>query len=170
MHPDRVEEEPPDDEPVAQKGAPHGVTLFDLAEISALIAEGDRPQALVLEARGLTEAQWNEASIHWLGRMGEDVMINKESARIPLVYSDAFGKAQDALKPLPETDAASYAALVVAIQMAGGPAQPLAARGLSTADYLRLSRHWARVLSTDAEQSKTFFEAYQALQPEASSS
>jgi hypothetical protein len=156
-----------DDGAAAQRGAPHDVALFDHAQIAAEIAEGDRPQAAVLEAHRLTEAQWNEASIYWLQRMGDDVMANRENARIPLVYSDAFGQAQDALKPLPETDAASYAALVVAIQAAGGPADPLAARGLSTADYLRLSRHWARVLSSDPEQAKTFFEAYQALQPEA---
>ncbi|AGP41420.1 hypothetical protein BE04_11245 [Sorangium cellulosum] len=95
--------------------------------------------------------------------------VHGQDARIPLVYSDAFGKAQDALK-LPLTmDAASYAKLVVDIQVAGGPTQPLAVRGLSLADYLRLSRHMARVLSSDAAEAKTFSEAYQHLQPAAGS-
>ncbi|WP_437527651.1 hypothetical protein WME79_43210 [Sorangium sp. So ce726] len=148
-----------------QKGAPHGITLFDHAQISAEIAEGDRPQASILAARQLTEAQWNESTIHWMTRIGEDVREKGENARIPIVYSDAFARAQDALKPVPPSDAASWAKLTVDIQLAGGPAAPLAARGLSIADYHRLSRRWARVLSSDAEQSRVFFEAYQALQP-----
>jgi hypothetical protein len=155
---------PEEDDATTQQGAPHGITLFDHAQIAAKIAEGDRSTADVLRKHELTEAQWNESTAYWMIRMGDDVREHGEDARVPHVYSDAFGKAQDALKPVPPMDAAAYAKLVVDVQIAGGPAQPLAARGLSTADYLRLSRHWARVLSTDAEQSKVFFDAYQALQ------
>lgn len=147
----------------AQEGAPHGITLFDHAQIAAEIAEGDRTTADVLAARGLTDAQWNESTLYWTSKMGEDVQENGQHARIPLVYSDAFGQAQDALKPLPPMDAATYAALVVDIQREEGPERPLAARNLSTADYLRLSRHFARVLSTDPDQAAAYFEAYTAL-------
>lgn len=148
----------------SRAGAPHGLTLFDHAQISAEIAEGDRPMAAVLTAHNLTEAQWNESTMYWMARIGNDALEHGQDARIPHVYSDAFGAAQDALKPVRAMDAASYAKLVVDIQRAGGPAQPLAARGLSTADYLRLSRHWAYILSTDPAQARTYFEAYQALQ------
>lgn len=150
-------------EDVTQQGAPHGITLLDHAQIAAEIAEGDRPTAEVLHARGLTEAQWNESTIYWMTRLGDDVREHGQDARIPHVYSDAFSKAQDAIKPVPSMDAASYAQLVVDIQLAGGPAQPLAARGLSTADYLRLSRHWASVLSSEPAQAKLYFEVYEAL-------
>lgn len=149
--------------PPPQQGAPHGITLFDHAEIAAQIAEGDQPSATILEARGLTEDQWNESTIYWMGRMGDDLRANGQDARVPLVYSDAFGAAQSALKPAPEMDPASYAKLVVEVQRAGGPAQPLAARGLSTADYLRLSRRFALLLSSDPEASRVFAETYQAL-------
>jgi hypothetical protein len=98
-------------------------------------------------------------------RIGDDVLEHGQDARVPHVYSDAFSKAQDALKPVPEMDAATYAKLVVDVQIAGGPEQPLALRGLSTADYLRLSRHWARVLSTDPGQAAVFAEVYERLQP-----
>jgi hypothetical protein len=148
-----------------QRGAPHGVTLFDHAQIAAEVAEGDRPMTSVLEARGLTEAHWNESTIYWMTRIGDDVRERGEDAKIPHLYSDAFAKAQAELKAVPPLDAASYAKLVVDIQIAGSPAQPLAIRGLSTADYLRLSRHWAQLLSADAEQSRIFFEVYQALWP-----
>ncbi|WP_437641876.1 hypothetical protein [Sorangium sp. So ce854] len=148
----------------AQGGAPHGITLFDHAELSAQIAEGDRPLPAILEARGLTEAQWNESTMYWMKRIGDDVLEHGKDARVPHVYSDAFSKAQDALKPAPSMDAASYAKLVVDIQVAGSPDEPLAVRGLSTADYLRLSRRWARVLSSEPEQSRIFVEVYQALQ------
>lgn len=154
---------------VRQTEAPHGITLFDHAQVSAEIAEGDRSLEAVLEAHNLTEAEWNTSTMYWMSRLGDDVRDHGQDARIPHVYSDAFGKAQDALKPVPPMDAASYAQLVVDVQRAGGPAEPLAVRGLSVADYLRLSRHWARVLAADPEQSRIFFEVYQALQPASSS-
>jgi hypothetical protein len=150
---------------MTQQGAPHGITLFDHAQIAAEIAEGDRSIAAILEAHRLTETQWNESTVYWMTRMGDDVRDHGENARVAHVYSDAFAKAQEALQPVPRLDAASYAMLVVDIQQAGGPAQPLAARGLSTADYLRLSRHWARVLSTDPKEAEAFFAAYQQAQP-----
>lgn len=153
----------------APAGAPHGITLFDHAEIAAEIAEGSRPLAQVIAARNLTEQQWNESTLHWMTRMGDDVRANAENARVPVVYSDAFSKAQDALKATVSMDVTAYAKLVADIQLAGGPATPLAARGLSLADYLRLSRHFARVMSADPAESKRFFEALQAAQPPARS-
>lgn len=156
------------DQAATRVGAPHGITLFDHAQTSAEIAEGDRPLAAVLDAHGFTEVQWNESTVYWMTRIGEDVRAHAEEARVPQVYSDAFAKAQDAIKPLPPSDAASYAKLVIDIQNAGGPADPLAVRGLSIADYLRLARHWAKILSSDPAQSAVFFEAYQALQPDGS--
>lgn len=151
------------DKAATRQGAPHGITLFDHAQIAAEIAEGDRTAAEVLEAHEITDAQWNESTMYWMTRLGDDVREHGQDARIPHVYSDAFAKAQDAIKPAPLMDVVAYAKLVVDVQAAGGPADPLAIRGLSTADYLRLSRHWARVLSSDAEQAAVFFGAYEAL-------
>ncbi|HSN97764.1 MAG TPA: hypothetical protein VLS89_05680 [Candidatus Nanopelagicales bacterium] len=151
------------DEPAG--GDAQALTLIDHARISAEIAEGNRPSAAILAAHGLTEAQWSEASIFWMTRLGEDVREHGKNATMPHIYSQAFSSAQDALKPPPWMDAAAYAKLVVDVQVAGGPTQPLAARRLSLADYLRLSRHWARVLSTDPAAAKVFFETYQRLQP-----
>jgi hypothetical protein len=156
--------EPDDGDRTAHHGAPHGVTLFDHAQIAAEIAEGDRAIADVLQAHKLTEAQWNESTIFWMTRMGEDVREHGETARVPHIYSDAFSRAQDALKRPPAMDGASYAKLVVDIQVDGGPAQPLAVRGFSLADYLRLSRRMAQVLSSDPVEAKVFFETYQRLQ------
>jgi hypothetical protein len=146
-----------------QQGAPHGITLFDHAQIAAEIAEGDRTTTEVLDAHELTEAQWNESTIYWMTRLGDDVREHGQDARVPHVYSEAFAKAQDAIKAVPAMDAGSYAKLVVDVQVAGGPADPLAARGFSTADYLRLSRHWARVLSSDPEQAAAYFATYEGL-------
>jgi hypothetical protein len=148
-----------------EAGPPHGITLFSHAEISALIAEGDRPMQDILKERDLTESQWVESTNHWMTRMGDDVLQNGQHARIAHVYSDAFSKAQDAIKPSPPMEPEAYAKLVVDIQQAGGPHDPLAERGLSTADYLRLSRRWAAVLSSDPAQNARFFQTYTALQP-----
>lgn len=152
-----------DDQATAQRGAPGGVTLFDHAEISAALAEGDRTEAEILEARGLGAETWQEASLFWMTRMGDDVRDHGEKARMPIVYSDAFSAAQDALRPVPPMDAEGYAALTVEVQRAGGPAEPLARRGLSQADFMRLARHFARVLSSDPAQNKLFVEAFERM-------
>ncbi len=156
----------PETKPAPETFAPHGITLFDHAQIAAEIAEGDRSQAEVLAARRLTEDQWNESTIFWMTRMGDDALQNGRDARIAVVYSEAFGRAQDERKPLPPMDAAEYARLVVEIQREEGPAKPLSRRGISQADYLRLSRHFARVLSTDPEQARIYFSTYEALHAE----
>ncbi len=82
----------------ARTGAPHGITLFDHAQIAAEIAEGDRTLETILEAHGLTQAQWNESTTFWMTRIGDDVRQHAAEARVPIVYSDAFSKAQDAIK------------------------------------------------------------------------
>lgn len=166
VEPTRESEGAPGDE-TAQDGAPHGVTLVDHAQISAEIAEGDRPTAAILERRGLSEAAWNQASMYWMKRLGDDALENGQNARMAIVFSDAFGQAQDAIKPVPPMDPVGWATLTVEIQKLGGPARPLAARGLSTADYLRLARHFARRLSSDPVAAKEYFDAYQGLQPPA---
>jgi hypothetical protein len=112
----------------------------------------------------LNESQWSEATSFWMKRMGNDVRVYGQHAKVAIVYSDAFSKAQDALKPPPPMDAESYAALVVDIQKAGSPATPLAARGLSTADYLRLARHIAKRLASDPLESQAFARTYERLQ------
>jgi hypothetical protein len=146
-----------------EHGAPHGITLFDHAQIAAELAEGDQTLKAVLDAHELTESQWNESTLYWMQRMGDDVLANAERARIPIVYSDAFSQAQDAKKPLPPLDVEQYAELVAAVQAEGDPARPLAVRSLSNADYLRLSRHFAKAMAADAALSQRYFERLQAL-------
>jgi hypothetical protein len=148
---------------VTERGAPHGITLFDHAQIAAELAEGDRPVRAVLDAHELTESQWNESTLYWMQRMGDDVQVNGERAMIAVVYSDAFSKAQDASKPLPPMDVEQYADLVAAIQTEGDPHRPLAVRSLSNADYLRLSRHFAKAMAADPALSQRYFERLQAL-------
>ncbi len=141
------------------------MSLARHATISAAIAEGDRGAADVLAAHAVDPATWTLATIHWTGRMGDEARAHPEAATLTHAYSEAFCRAQDALAPLPPTDARAWAAIVVDVQRSGGPAAPIAARGLSLADYLRLSRHWARTLSSDPAESAAFFAAYEALQP-----
>lgn len=145
--------------------AVHGVTLAQHAAISAEMAEGDRPAGDILYRHGLTEAAWTAATLEWMTRLAADVRVHGEKATRPLLYSGAFARAQDALKPLPAMDARAYAALLVAVEVAGGPAPALRARGLSLPDFLRLSRHFARVLASDPEETRAFFTTYLALLP-----
>jgi hypothetical protein len=141
-----------------------GVTLEEHAVICAEIAEGDRDVKDVLEAHGLSQQRWADVSLAWMQRLADDVKANREHARLPMIYSDAFGRAQNARKPVPALSVEGWAELTVEIMRKGSPGPALVARGLSQADYLRLARHWARVLSSDPVASKRFDVAFAALQ------
>lgn len=145
--------------------APHGISLIDHAEIAAAIAEGDRSEEAVLEGRGLTSDQWLASTVHWSTRMAEDAQAKGADAVVAVVYSEAFARAQDALKPAPQMSPEAWAKLVVEIQIEADPAGPLAERRLSLADYMRTARAMARLLTQDPAASRAFAETYQALQP-----
>lgn len=156
--PEEIEVEPA--EPAAPP--PHGLTLFDHATISAEIAEARMPLVEILAARSLVEAQWNEATAFWMGRMLEDVRAHRERARVAIVYSGAFGDAQDALAPVPPMSPEAYADLLADAQRDGDPKRALAARNLTQADYQRIGRHFARRLSADAGEAQRFIDRFAA--------
>jgi hypothetical protein len=126
------------------------VNLFTFARISAAAAEGDRPLAEILAKESLTDAQWTEVTLFWAHRMGEDA--RNEEPRVALAFSDAFARAQDALKPVVVLAPEAWEALVLAIDDApDGPTRVLAEHGLGMADFSRLTRHWARALARPRE-------------------
>lgn len=132
---------------------PHAIDLATYAEISAEIAEGDRPVADVLGQRGLTDAQWSDATTFWTRRMGEDASTGEP--RLALEFSDAFARAQDALRPLVTLSVEEWARLRNDID-AEGVAPALAARGLRLADYARLVRHWAKALASSPALARAY--------------
>jgi hypothetical protein len=128
----------------ARCGKPGAVTEIDLlayAAISADLAEGDRPMTEILDERKLTEAHWTEATLLWNGRMAEDARDGE--ARVAIDFSEAFARAQDGKRALPELTPEEWSLLVEQIE-GEGVAVVLAARGLRMADYARLVRHWTR--------------------------
>lgn len=136
---------------ISTQGAPHAIDLLAYAEISADIAEGDRPIAEILRERSLTDEQWVEVATFWNRRMAEsaqpDVSGNAEP-RVALLFSEAFARAQDQKRPLVPLSVEDWAKLVHETREEGvGPA--LARRGLRTADYARLVRYWAKALATE---------------------
>jgi hypothetical protein len=133
------------------------------ARISARIAEKDRPLKDVLKSEGVDEPEWNDATAYWMNLLAEDAKARGAEARLAIEYSDAFGRAQDALRPVPDMAPEDWAGLTAEILAAGGPARPLAARNLSTADYIRLARHWAKRLSSNPAENKRFAVAFEAL-------
>jgi hypothetical protein len=142
-----------------------GITLEQYAAICAAIAEGDRPCAKVLEQHDLTDAKWATLSLAWMRRIAEDVQLNRDRAQLPLRYADAFGTAQGAHKQVVPMSVEDWARLTVDVMNHGAPGPALIARGLSQADYLRLARHFAKVLSTDSLAARQFETTFAALQP-----
>ena len=138
------------------EGPPSGITLERHAEVSARIAEGDQSQTKVLEEQQIREQDWNAATQHWMMEMARDAQKNGMNASLAITYSDVFGSTQASLKALPPMTPEEWATLTVEIQQAGSPAQPLAVRALSTADYLRLSRYFAQLLSHDAVMNQRY--------------
>lgn len=139
------------------------ISLEDHARISAAIAERDRSMKEVLDAERIEEKAWMDATSYWMKKMADDAAQRGAEATLAIDYSDAFSRAQDAIRPVPEMTPEEWAGLSAEILHAGGPARPLAARQLSQADYLRLARHWAKRLAGDPAQNKRYFVAFEAM-------
>lgn len=144
---------------------PHGISLKRHATIAAELGEGELSPAEVLETHGIGQSEWNEASQFWMARLGEDALENGANARLALIYSDAFARAQDALAAPPTITPEDYAALVVDIMRYGGPHVPLSERGLSTADYIRMSRYFAARFAREPMDHRRYVVAFERLQP-----
>lgn len=144
---------------------PHGLDLADHAAIAAELAEGVRPSADVLADHGLDESRWAAATRYWMGRLADDARRLGADCRLAIDYSQAFAAAQDRLKTVVELTPEQFAELVVAIQRRGSPKHPLGERGLSLADYTRLSRHFAALFTSDARAQQRFFDTFVRLQP-----
>jgi hypothetical protein len=141
----------------AEATHPHNITLERYASVCAAIAEGDRPLGEVLAAAALGAAAWRDVSEHYTRILAADAM-NGDGA-LAEAYAVAFARAQDAIRPAPELSPEEWAELTVAVSGPGGAAV-LAARGLSPADHLRLSRAWARRLAAERTTAKRYHEAF----------
>lgn len=153
------------DAPAEQLEPIQSVSLVDYATICAAICEGDRTSTEVLAQRGLDDRTWASVSLAWMRRMAEDVQSNGEKAKLPMLYADAFGRAQASHKAVVAMSVEDWARLTVDIMSEGAPGPALLARKLSSADYLRLARHFATLLSTDSVAARQFETTFAALQP-----
>ncbi len=142
-----------------------GVSLEEYAAISAVVAEGTRPFGDVLADFRLTDKQWGPITLAWMQRIALDVQTHRELAKLPTVFSDAFARAQDRLAPLPPLTVEDWAALTLAVLTHGSPGPALKERQLTTPDYIRLSRHFASLLSSDPVAGRRYERAFLAMQP-----
>jgi hypothetical protein len=138
------------------------LSLAEHAALSAHLAEGTRSQAELLQERGLSEEEWNDATQFWMMRLARDTELHGANATLAITYSDVFAKTQDQLKAIAELAPEEWATLTVEIQQQG-LARPLAQRNLSNADYIRLARHFARLLSGNPSAHDRYWKTYQSL-------
>jgi hypothetical protein len=129
-------------------------TLEQFAAIAAELAEGDRMASDVLKAHGLSEKGWRELSEQYHCVITADALASDEP-RLAEDHAASFARAQEALKPAPEMTPEGWAELVVQIG-SGNAEAALASRSLSSADYLRLSRHWAKTLGQDRAAAQRY--------------
>jgi len=143
-------------EPEAGVSAPNpppqsALTLEEHARISAEIAEGEVSEAEVLKRRGLSQQQWNDATLQFMTALAEDAQKNGAEATLALIYSEQFGAHQQSLKPSPDMTPEQWEELQFDIERSDGPDIPLAQRQMSMADYLRLVRVFAKRMTEEPE-------------------
>jgi hypothetical protein len=138
------------------------LSLADHAALSAHLAEGTRSQQEVLAERGVSENEWNDATRFWMMHLAKDTELHGVNATLAITYSDVFAKAQSQLKATSNMAPEEWATLSVEIQQQG-LARPLAVRNLSNADYIRLVRHFAQLLSANPSAHERYWQTYQSL-------
>lgn len=130
---------------------PSALTLEEHARISAEIAEGDASEAEVLKRHGLSQQQWNDATLQLMTALAEDAQKNGVEATLALLYSEQFGAHQQSLKPSTDMTPEQWEELQFDIERTDGPDTPLAQRHMSMADYLRLVRVFAKRITEEPE-------------------
>lgn len=132
------------------------IDLEAYAKISADIAEGDVSYQDILKLHQISDKAWNDATLYWNRTMAESAALASDPAEsLPVRFSELFAAAQDAKKPLAPLDAVGWADLVTDVENIG-LARALAKRQLSSADYFRLVRHWAKTLGRDLEANRAY--------------
>ncbi len=124
------------------------------------MAEGDRPQDVVLASFGLSDLEWLEAQVVWNRALAEDEVADGELAS---AFGSHFAAAQDALKPVPELTPEQWAAAeddVAEHGMAG-----LKEHRLSEGDFARLKRRWAATMAADRSAAERYRAALFARHP-----
>ncbi|HMA94025.1 MAG TPA: hypothetical protein VKP30_15140, partial [Polyangiaceae bacterium] len=127
------------------------LTLEEHARISAEIAEGDLSEAELLKRHGVSQQQWNDATLQLMTALAEDAQKNGAEATLALLYSEQFGAHQQSLKPSPDMTPEQWEELQFDIERSDGPDIPLAQRHMSMADYLRLVRVFAKRITEEPE-------------------
>lgn len=143
---------------MAQEPNPPGITLEQVAAIKAALAEAGATLADVLAVHSLTREEWKRAETHFLEQMAQEALVGGET-NLADAFAAAFAKAQDALAPVPNLTVEEWARLRFAISVVGVE-KALGARALSTADYLRSERHFARIFARDVAAAERYSEAF----------
>lgn len=141
---------------------PGGFSLETYAGICAALAEGDRTLPQVLESFDVKEEAWTEGQVLWARALAEDEMEGLGQG-LADAYGQAYARAQDALKPLPQLTPEQWAA--VQHDAARDGIAGLAVHAVTEADYARLSRHWIATLASDRELAARYNAALYARHP-----
>lgn len=153
--PQEPSNEAADSKPLQTNGGPN-VSLEQHAQIAAELAEAKQSQTDVLRAHGVTEPDWNNATLYWMDQIGRDVQDNGADASLAMAYSDAFGRQQDSLGGKMAFTAEQWAELQFDIEREGSLAVPLETRQLSQPDYFRLVRIFSKRVAQDPETQVRF--------------
>ena len=145
----------PPDQPVARDPV-EGVSLEAYARISAEVAEGRRDAGDILREKQLTQVQWLAVEQEWAIRIAAAALRGDLS--FAQDYDQAYVEAQSALGPeQPTHTLADFASIAAELELAQDTAPVvLARRGLTIADFARLSRFWNALLGQDSQLSRSF--------------
>jgi hypothetical protein len=144
----------------APAAAADGSPLERFAEIEARLAEKRERAEAILARVGLDAEAWSAVRDAFAAAFAREAFASGEA---PLAdrYAALFVTAQDAIAPVPDLTPEAWAELVHAAS-GGGLDASLAERGLTRADYARLSRHWAARLGKEPPAARQYAEAFYA--------
>lgn len=115
-------------------------------------------RAAVLARHGLDEESWSTVDAHWQAEISAAMDADGDDVpEILSVYAAAYGEAQRAQAPPISIEA--FARVTRLFQANGDVTAALAKVGVTMADYVRASQHWARRMTEDAELEQRFHDA-----------
>ena len=128
------------------------------ARLMAELAAAGASRGEVLARHGLDEARWEAIDARWQEALSEAIDVEDEG--VPPILSAYAAAYEAAQRSLGAPISIEQFARVTRLLSANGDLQAALARaGVTMAEYVRGSEHWARRLAEDPELERRFDEA-----------
>jgi hypothetical protein len=144
---------------VEYDGVRMGDSIEEYAQVMAELASAGDARRQILACHGLDEDRWEAIDANWQAQLSKAMEQESDADGVPEIlsrYTTAYAAAQRSIAPPISLD--QFAMVTRLLDTSDDVRASLAKVGVTFADYVRGSEHWARQLAGDPALARHFHE------------